>query len=514
MRVNPEIVRPANGASPVPSYVDAPAQHDGAVSVKLLLYAIFKRKWQVLAVIAVVSLSMLIAGLTRVKIYKVNAKVMIRPSRADLQVSPGDNREITLPVSATMEMLNSETEILKSAELMRQVLERMEQAGTPIFGADTDRSMGQQVAALRGMIQVLPAPQSNVISIDLYARDPEKGRAILAALTDTYLRRHAEVHGNRGATAFFEAQKKEKQVRVAAAEAALATFIERENIVVPEDQVRWAFKDAMRNRDTVRTQTNKITALERHIDTYRRQLRAMPERVLSDVERVNPAAPALGGELAQLEAKRAELLQLYNADDRMVTDVDAQLALLRRRLAESDATALVGRERLTANPVRQDIERALLNAERNLYDLRERVEELPRYVERQSAEDRERAIALRKKSIEYAALEAEVVAAREAYRLYERKQEEALISEALDSERILNVSVLDAPSVPDKPSNTMSPVMLAVAVIAGTGLGVGSAVGLEFVNRNFKLEEQVEQYLDLPVFAVIPDMSEVAERRA
>jgi len=58
----------------------------------------------------------------------------------------------------------------------------------------------------------------------------------------------------------------------------------------------------------------------------------------------------------------------------------------------------------------------------------------------------------------------------------------------------------------------MSPVMLVVALVAGTGLGVGTAVGLEFVGRNFKLEEQVEQYLELPVFAVIPDLSEISER--
>ena len=54
-------------------------------------------------------------------------------------------------------------------------------------------------------------------------------------------------------------------------------------------------------------------------------------------------------------------------------------------------------------------------------------------------------------------------------------------------------------------------VMVFAALIAGIGLGVGSAVGVEFLGRNFKLEEQVEQYLELPVFAVIPDLSEIVE---
>ncbi len=511
--MQPEVLKPANGNPRVSYYADASAHRDGTATLKLLLYAIFKRKWQVIGIVAVVLLSILVTGLTRPKLYKTNAKVMIRPGRAEVQVSPGDDRSITLPVSATMEMMNSEMEILKSSELMRQVIARMEQAGAPIFGANPTRSLGEQVAALRRMIAVAPAPQSNVISIDLVARDPVKGQAILAAVTQAYLERHAAVHGTGGATEFFERQKQDHRARVEMAEAALREFVDREGIVVPEEQIRWAFKDSVRYRDAVRTQSNKIAALERHITTYRKQLAAMPERILSDIERVNPTVSVLATELGQLEAKRANLLQLYNADDRTVTDIDAEIAVIKSELEESEDEGVIGRERLSANPLRRDIEYALLNAERNLIDLRARVAVLPEAIDRQSTEDREQAIELRKKSIELSALEQEVTAARDAFRLYERKQEEARISDALDRSGILNVSILDTPSLPTRPSNTMSPVMLVVALVAGTGLGVGTAVGLEFLGRNFKLEEQVEEYLELPVFAVIPDMSEAAERQ-
>jgi uncharacterized protein involved in exopolysaccharide biosynthesis len=118
---------------------------------------------------------------------------------------------------------------------------------------------------------------------------------------------------------------------------------------------------------------------------------------------------------------------------------------------------------------------------------------------------------MRQKTIELTRLQQEVSAARDAYQLYEKKQEEARISEALDNERFLNVSVLDSATLPTEPFNKMNPLIIVAALIAGTGLGVGTAVGLEFLGRNFKFEEQVEQHLELPVFAVIPDMSEIAE---
>jgi uncharacterized protein involved in exopolysaccharide biosynthesis len=293
-------------------------------------------------------------------------------------------------------------------------------------------------------------------------------------------------------------------------EAKLADFVERERIVVPEDQIRWALKDAIRFRDVLRTQQNKITVAERNLQTMRKQLAEQPERVFADVERVNPEAQLLTNKLGDLEAKRANLRQLYTDEDRNVVDLDSEIGEVKQRLALAKASSgIVGRERMSANPIREVLIQEILHHERNLFDLQERVKALPSFLKNWKNENEETAITLRKKTIEQASLEQDVSAARESYRLFERKQDEARISEALDKEGIVNVSVLDPASLPLKPFNSMSPVMVIAALIAGIGLGVGSAVGIEFLGRNFKLEEQVEQYLELPVFAVIPDISEI-----
>jgi uncharacterized protein involved in exopolysaccharide biosynthesis len=480
-----------------------------------MLYAVFKRKWQVLAVIAVVVLTILVAGLTRPRIYKSTSKVMIRPGRAEVQVSSGEQREITLPVTATSEQLNSEIEIIKSAELARQVIERMSAAGHPIFGADTDLTMDEQVNALRGMLSVGPSPQSNVIAIELMARNPQKGQEILRNVVDVYLERHAQVHRANGASEFFEHELAVQGERVQKAEAKLAAFVEQERMVVPEDQIRWALKDAIRFRDVLRTQKNKISVAERNLKTMREQLANQPERIFADVERVNPQAQLLTNKLGDLEAKRANLRQLYTDEDRSVQDVDGEISEIKRQLATAKAgTGIMGRERMAANPIREVLTQEILHLERNMYDLQERVKALPAFLDSWKNENEETAIALRKKTIELASLEQDLAASREAYRLYERKQDESRISEALDKEGIVNVSVLDPASLATKPFNQMSLVMVFAALIAGLGLGIGSAVGVEFLGRNFKLEEQVEQHLELPVFAVIPDISEIVEQRS
>ena len=508
--MQPEIMK-SNGGG-VPYFAEAPPQQDGGAAIKLMLYAVFKRKWQVLAVIAVVVLAVLVAGLTRPRIYKSTAKVMIRPGRAEVQVSSGEQREITLPVAATTEQVNSEIEILKSAELSRQVIERMAAAGAPIFGADTDMSIDEQIGVLRSMLSVGPTPQSNVIAVELFARNPQKGQEILKTIVDTYLDRHAQVHRATGAAEFFEHELGRQRERVQQAEAKLADFVERERIVVPEDQIRWAVKDAIRYRDVLRTQTNKISVAERNLEVMKKQLADQPERVFADAERINPEAQLLVTKLGELEAQRANAKQLYTDEDRTVSDLDGEIAMLKERLALAKAGAgIPGRERMTANPIREVLTQEILHHERNLFDLRERVKALPTFLDNWRDQNEEAAIALRKKTIELASLEQDVSAARESYRLFERKQDEARISEALDKEGIVNVSVLDPASLAMKPFNQMSMVMVIAALIAGVGLGVGSAVGVEFLGRNFKLEEQVEQHLELPVFAVIPDIGDVVE---
>jgi len=139
---------------------------------------------------------------------------------------------------------------------------------------------------LRSMLAVGPTPQSNVIAIDVFARNPQKGQEILGVLVDAYLDRHAQVHRATGAAEFFEHELGLQRQRVQAAEGKLSEFVERERIVVPEDQIRWAVKDAVRYRDVLRTQSNKISVAERNLEIMKKQLADQPERIFADSERI------------------------------------------------------------------------------------------------------------------------------------------------------------------------------------------------------------------------------------
>ena len=96
-----------------------------------------------------------------------------------------------------------------------------------------------------------------------------------------------------------------------------------------------------------------------------------------------------------------------------------------------------------------------------------------------------------------------------AFDLYRKKEKDAGIQEAMQNQSMVNVSVVEHAMPPLEPENgLLLPLLLGVA--GGLGLATGLAVGVEYLNRRLRFEEEVERYLELPVLAVIPELETTA----
>ena len=87
--------------------------------------------------------------------------------------------------------------------------------------------------------------------------------------------------------------------------------------------------------------------------------------------------------------------------------------------------------------------------------------------------------------------------------LYQRKQEEARISDALDRQRISNVVVAEPASVPFLPQPRW------LFVLSGGGLfaalsSIVLAFAVDYWDPSFRTPEEVESLLGSPVVAAIP----------
>jgi len=94
----------------------------------------------------------------------------------------------------------------------------------------------------------------------------------------------------------------------------------------------------------------------------------------------------------------------------------------------------------------------------------------------------------------------------ENYLLYLRKQEEARITDALDQKRIFNASIVQPATVPILPSGPQRSWILLLGGLLASFLSVGSAFVFEYLNPSFRTPDEVEEVLDVPVFAAMPNV--------
>jgi capsular polysaccharide biosynthesis protein len=96
-----------------------------------------------------------------------------------------------------------------------------------------------------------------------------------------------------------------------------------------------------------------------------------------------------------------------------------------------------------------------------------------------------------------------VKAAEANYLLYQGKREEARISDAFDKNRILNVSIAQAATVPFLPTNPV-PLILILGWIFACLVSAGVVFVQDRLDTSLRTPAQIERYLDVPVLGSLP----------
>jgi uncharacterized protein involved in exopolysaccharide biosynthesis len=123
-------------------------------------------------------------------------------------------------------------------------------------------------------------------------------------------------------------------------------------------------------------------------------------------------------------------------------------------------------------------------------------------VERSIAIYRARVRQLDSQSATEQDLERGVKAAEENFLLYQRKEEEARIADALDRTRIANVALAEDPTVPVLPASRLR--LIAAGILGSVTLSFLLAFVLEFFNPRFRSRDELLSVLEIPVLAALP----------
>jgi uncharacterized protein involved in exopolysaccharide biosynthesis len=223
------------------------------------------------------------------------------------------------------------------------------------------------------------------------------------------------------------------------------------------------------------------------------QSRVLPNQ--DSVERFNTM-------LVELKNRRTQLLAKFQPEDRLVKEVDEQIRTTTAALAKASQTTY-SEQSSDINPLRQSLETELARVKVEQSGRNELRENLKTQVEQYQS----LLTKLEKATTPHDNLSRQVKQADENYQLYAKKQEESRIADELDKQKISNVTIAEAPTVPRVPYKSNRLLTALVGLGLGLMLGLGGAVTAEFFRETVHTPRELEGLSGAPVLATFPHQS-------
>lgn len=460
-------------------------------------------------------------------LYQSSAKIFVQDNRAQLLVSPDLQTEssqnpaiIANPVSE--QDLNSEVELLTSVHLIKQAL-----AGLPLPYDAPGAGLLQDTVGLalqlpRSSYRLLhdsPAPdprdqwalklahhlgvwvvkRSNVIEVDFSAHDPRWAHDFLSRLISQYQDYHAGLSHDPEAAQFFDQQARQLSARLRDSEEKLRQFQVQTGITSLNDQ-KQALVMRLSDLQIRNAKTSaQLASTQQQVLSLTQELHATPQRIGKETRSVqNLALQQIKPEVMQLEAERADLLSRYQPTSKRITEIDAKLAAA-RRILDRENHLEVQEASTDLNPVWVTLDQNLKQAEANADSVRASHDVL----ERQSETMRQQLTDMVNNGLEIERLARQVATDKDAYLAYERKGEEARAAQGLNLNKILNVSLAQAPTQPLTPVSPDIWLNLLAGAALAVGAGIAAAYWEEWCDPRLYSAAAVEEASGVSAIAIL-----------
>lgn len=460
--------------------------------------ALFRRRFFILGSTLLLLLTVAAAWQWSPRKYESQMVLLVRNNRAEVVLTPGQSPGAAPQAQMNEGQIATEAQLLVNRSSLRQVVEK---AGLTQAGASGD-VLEQAVRSLEKEIKVIPNPKASMIVVRYANQYPQKAAKVLQQLLATYTDQHIRVHQAAG-TDFFEKQAVDQGKRLREAQERLASFQWNSKIVLLHEQKELNLRRLMEleaahreskvafqeGKERVSALSNMVAQMTPRITT---QMRSIPNQYL--VERLQTM-------LVELKNKRTDLLAKFRSDDRLVQQVEQQFADTQATLDR--AVKMSATEQASdVNPLRQSLDADLARAQMGQKVLRARIGTLDDQIRSFKTE----ISGLERATASYNDLLREVKSLEENYQLYSRKWEEARIANALDLQKIANVTVVESPEAPASPA-PRSALLPAGAILLGLCLILCAAVLTGIHGQKLHTPEAIYQASGVQVLATIPERS-------
>jgi uncharacterized protein involved in exopolysaccharide biosynthesis len=316
------------------------------------------------------------------------------------------------------------------------------------------------------------------------------------------LEKHLAVHRPPGAFEFFQQETEQYRKSLNDAEARLARFGSEKRVASPVVERDLILQKLSEFDATLRGTQTGVAETQRRIDDLEAQLKVTPAR-LNTQQKSSDNGQVLGileGTLATLELKHNDMMAHYDPDYRPLKDLEGQIAKARSQIAAAKSVPL--RDDTTdANPAYLWLTQELIKSRADVATLLARASATTRNVNLY----RQMALDLGQKQLEHEDLIRNTKVEEGNFLLYVNKREEARISDALDSKRILNVAIAEAPTVPALPVHSPWYFVLIGTLLAAVVSMVAAFVS-DYLDPTLRTADETKKVLEMPVLAAMPRM--------
>jgi uncharacterized protein involved in exopolysaccharide biosynthesis len=203
--------------------------------------------------------------------------------------------------------------------------------------------------------------------------------------------------------------------------------------------------------------------------------------------------------LLDLELKRTALLEKFEPDYRPVQEVQKQIEQTIASIASAEKSP-DHEETTDRNPSYEWLRSELTKSNADLASLHARASETLNVVRQY----REKLGVIDVDGAAQENLVREVKEAEDNDLLYKQKREEARIGDALDRQRIMNVAIAEAATVPALPAHPHWALTLLLGTLFACVVSPGVAFAADYFDPSLRTPDELRDILQVPVLAALP----------
>jgi uncharacterized protein involved in exopolysaccharide biosynthesis len=483
-RSGPELLDPSNNR--IRQYVPSP-EHE--VSFSGFLDVLSEHREIFLSVF----LAVLVLGGVYIfgtpKKYASTMELLVTNERTVPAISPGKTESSGGVQEVTEEQLNSEAEVLKSADVLDAVVDPTWRLNPKARSPEELSRHEKAVNTLRRELQVTPIRRSYLLGVQLTTTDPYQSTQQLTRLLSSFLDEKRRLIQPAGLQQMFAQQADQYKAQWQEAQRELSDFQQKEGFVSISDQEDLIQKQILATATELQTSNADVAFTKDKIHGDISQIKSTPERMTTRKTDIpdTGSVDQLNKELNDLEQRKAELLTKYRSDDRLVQQVDSEIGQAKAAL-DKTLNFHSAETATDINPTWQLAQQDLSESNARLSALSGRSKEL----EGELSDLNGKLKAIEDKAGTYNALQHRVAELDQNYQLYLQKRDEAQMANVMNEHQVLNVAVAQQPTFSSIP---VSPRPLRDGVLTvGSGLLLASFV--VFLVHNSK-QSPHEKYLEL-----------------